>query len=178
MSGGHFHIISMGGLPEPVRAMLESSTDPEKEKMRHQIQARERADFWGSLNKHQLGYLLGMLGGIAHADDDDMRMHAGRAFGVAEAYMMANHNSCACGELHTDPAIFMDELIEAAKKDEAEKVEAEELGLKKIEPGPFVPEDAYGKFVCRKCKTVFATLEERREATLDDGDSHYGCKFD
>lgn len=167
------HIIGFGQMPEPIRRFLDESSDPEKAHMRHEINAREKAAFWESLDKEQLGYIIGILGGIARCDVDEAQPNAARAMGTAEAYMEQKFKSCGCGREHRDPSTFFEELEAEAKKSEAERVEAEALGLHKIQDEPGIPSHMVGKFACKACAEIFDTVEARRSAAVGDG--HDGC---
>lgn len=170
----HIHSVGLNGLPEPLRSILANSGDPEKERMRHEIQAREKADFWNSLDKGQLAYLAGLLMSIVRSETDEAQNVAARALGLAEAHLMTRYDSCACGTVHRDPSSFMADLMREADEAEAVRKEAETLGLRRIEPGAFIEPSVVGKFVCIKCDEIFDTVEERRKAA--SGESHDGCE--
>lgn len=166
----------MGGdLPEGLKRLLMDTEDPEKNRMRHDIQMRDRRAFWESLTKDQIRYLLLELSRIAHAsDEDDARAVASMLVGTGEGIMMTKFNSCGCGQKHRQPEDFLGDLEREFQEQVAREKELEELNLAEITSGPFINPEFVGQFRCTKCESVFATVEERREAAV--GNSHTHCK--
>ncbi|MEU4066697.1 hypothetical protein AB0F25_30665 [Streptomyces wedmorensis] len=170
----HYHVVGMDNLPEPIRAMLMGSSDPEKLRMRHEIQARDKASFWDSLSKDQLVHLTGMMMEIGKSDDETSRMLAGRYLGLAEGRLMMKYNSCGCGTEHRDPSEFIQQLAQEANAEAIDQQDAEKLGLYKIREAPFVDPRHVGKWACSKCSTVYDTITDRIEDSIEGG-GHEDC---
>lgn len=163
----------MGGeLPDPIKRMLAEADDPEKLRMRHDIQMRDRHNFWDSLTRDQLRYLILELTRITR--DDEPASVASELAGMAEGFMMVKFNSCGCGTMHRDPNDFLGDLVREAEESEARASELQELDLEEIMASPFVPPEAVGQFRCTKCGCLYETVEARRADAL--GASHTNCK--